>query len=76
MSDNQELSYFNNYVSKIQNHISDQNVLSKFLNDPSADNYNYYRDDDYDQEELSIRDRYKNYNSPEGNSPTSECQIL
>ena len=57
---------------KIQNHISDQNVLSNFLNDPSADNFNYYRDDDYDQEELSIRDRYKNYNSPEGNSPTSE----
>ena len=72
LSDNQELSYFNNYVAKIQNHISDQNVLSNFLNDPSADNFNYYRDDDYDQEELSIRDRYKNYNSPEGNSPTSE----
>ena len=31
------------------------------------------RDDDYDvQEELSIRDRYKNYNNPDGNSPTSE----
>ena len=72
LSDNQELSYFNNYVAKIQNHISDQNVLSNFLNDPSADNFNYYRDDDYDQEQLSIRDRYKNYNSPEGNSPTSE----
>ena len=72
LSDNQELSYFDNYVSKIQNHISDPNIISKFIKDPSGDNYNYYRDDDYDLEELNIRDRYKNYNNPDVNSPTSE----
>ena len=72
LSDNQELSYFNNYVSKIQNHISDPNIKSKIIADPSGDNFNYYRDDDYDLEELNIRDRYKNYNNPDGNSPTSE----
>ena len=72
LSDNQELSYFNNYVSKIQNHISDPNIISKIIADPSGDNFNYYRDDDYDLEELNIRDRYKNYNNPDGNSPTSE----
>ena len=71
LSDNQELSYFDNYVSKIQNHISDPNI-SKIIADPSGDNFNYYRDDDYDLEELNIRDRYKNYNNPDGNSPTSE----
>ena len=31
LSDNQELSYFNNYVSKVQNHISDPNIISKLL---------------------------------------------
>ena len=31
LSDNQELSYFNNYVSKIQNHISDPNIISKIM---------------------------------------------
>ena len=72
LSDTQELTYFNDYVSKVENYISDQNILSNFLNDPSADNYNYYRDDIYDANEISIRDRYKNYNSPDGNSPTSE----
>jgi cell surface protein SprA len=72
LSDSQELSYFDNYVSKIQNHISDPNIISKIINDPSGDNFNYYRDDDYDIQELSIRDRYKNYNNPDGNSPTSE----
>ena len=72
LSDTQELTYFNDYVSKVENYISDQNIVSNFLNDPSADNYNYYRDDIYDANEISIRDRYKNYNSPDGNSPTSE----
>ena len=72
LSDTKELTYFNDYVSKVENYISDQNIVSNFLNDPSADNYNYYRDDIYDANEISIRDRYKNYNSPDGNSPTSE----
>tara|TARA_B100000035_G_scaffold82447_1_gene69099 strand:+ start:39481 stop:46905 length:7425 start_codon:yes stop_codon:yes gene_type:complete len=72
LSDNQELAYFNNYISKIQNHISDPNIISKIINDPSADNFNYYRDDDYDTDQVSIRDRYKDYNNPDGNSPTSE----
>ena len=39
--------------------------------DPSADNYHYYRGTDYDNQQLSILDRYKKYNGVEGNSPTS-----
>ncbi len=40
--------------------------------DPSADNYQYYRGSDLDAEEVSILDRYKRYNGLEGNSPTAE----
>ena len=72
LDDQKEFSYFNDYVNSAQSYISDPTVLSKIYNDPSSDNYNYYRDDDYDDLEVSIRDRYKNYNNPEGNSPTSE----
>ncbi len=43
-------------------------------NDPSSDNYHYFRGTDYDEDPLysSILERYKNYNGPDGNSPAAE----
>ncbi|GHT61144.1 hypothetical protein FACS189451_02550 [Bacteroidia bacterium] len=38
------------------------------LNDPAGDNYHYFRGADYDNQQLSILDRYKHYNGVEGNS--------
>ncbi|MDR0970057.1 MAG: cell surface protein SprA [Lentimicrobiaceae bacterium] len=42
--------------------------------DPSADNFHYFRGSDYDSDSRygSITERYKNYNGPDGNSPTDE----
>jgi len=42
------------------------------LNDPSGDNYHYYRGSDYDNQEASILLRYKRYNGVEGNSPNAD----
>ena len=42
------------------------------INDPAGDNFHHYRGSDYDAEEKTILDRYKRFNSPEGNSPASE----
>ena len=39
--------------------------------DPSADDYHYYRGDDYDQQGRTLLARYKKFNNPEGNSPIS-----
>ncbi len=40
--------------------------------DPSSDNYHYFRGSDYDEDPKfsSVLERYKNFNGPEGNSPT------
>lgn len=38
------------------------------LNDPAGDNYHFFRGYDYDEERLSILERYKRYNGTEGNS--------
>jgi cell surface protein SprA len=38
------------------------------LNDPAGDNFHHYRGSDYDNEQVSILDRYKYYNGLEGNS--------
>jgi len=40
--------------------------------DPSADQYMYFRSTVWDQMEASVLDRYKFYNLPDGNSPTTE----
>jgi cell surface protein SprA len=42
------------------------------LNDPSSDNYRHYRGADYDQQGTGILGRYKNFNSPQGNSPVTD----
>jgi len=44
------------------------------LDDPSGDNYHYFRGSDYDADDryASILERYKKYNGPDGNSPADE----
>ncbi|MDR1757894.1 MAG: cell surface protein SprA [Bacteroidales bacterium] len=37
-------------------------------NDPSNDNYHYFRGTDYDNADIKINDRYKKYNNSQGNS--------
>ena len=61
------------YVSWIEgNSLLTPAVKARMLADPSNDDYNYYRDDVYDQDELTILERYKKYNGMEGNSYTTE----
>ncbi len=40
--------------------------------DPSNDNYRYFRGSDYDNMEVGILERYKRFNAMEGNSPTAD----
>lgn len=42
------------------------------MNDPAGDNYHFYRGYDYDEQRLSILERYKRYNGVEGNSLSPE----
>ncbi len=41
----------------------------QILADPSADNFKYYLDEEYDQRNVKILERHKNYNGLEGNTP-------
>lgn len=47
-----------------------QEAYEKLVNDPSSDDYHFYRGSDYDLANLGIIDRYKNFNNMEGNSPS------
>ncbi len=44
------------------------------VNDPAGDNFHYYRGSDFDQNEVSILNRYKHFNGTQGNSPDTESQ--
>ncbi len=43
---------------------------AQFGDDPSNDNYNYFRGGDLDAADASILTRYRNFNRTQGNSPT------
>lgn len=80
LSDEDELAHasYSAFVQELRSKLSptviaemESNAFSP-LNDPAGDNYHYYRGYDYDEQELSILERYKRYNGTEGNSLSSE----
>ena len=62
---------YQNFLNQIKNILS-EDAYNNIMNDPSADDYHYFRGSDYDALKLSILDRYKNFNGPEGNSVPSD----
>ncbi|MBR4135091.1 MAG: cell surface protein SprA [Bacteroidales bacterium] len=72
LSDEREQSYFNdNYLQLIANQYgTTSGAYIKAFNDPSNDNYHYFRGTDYDNNDVKLIERYKYYNNSDGNSPT------
>lgn len=69
----QEQVQFAEYINWINsNPTLSPAAKARMIADPSSDDYNYYLDDDYDQQQLGVLQRYKKYNGMEGNSPTPE----
>jgi cell surface protein SprA len=66
----------NSYLNRIINYFGGTNnkAFEDAFNDPSADNYHYFRGADFDDEPAysSILERYKQFNGPDGNSPSDE----
>lgn len=68
------INSYSDYLSELQSRISatayDKMMQDKFspFNDPAGDNYHFFRGYDYDEERLSVLERYKRYNGVEGNS--------
>ena len=74
LRDIDERSFFEDtYLSSIRERFGEgSEIYQKAYNDPSSDNYHYFRSSDWDNDEThrSIVERYKNYNGVEGNSPS------
>ena len=74
LGDDDERSFFADFLTTIRGKISSE-AYDKLSNDPSSDDYHYFRGGDMNSDPLysSILERYKRYNGNEGNSP-SESQ--
>lgn len=75
LSSEDELSFYSDYIEAISISAAlgtGSPAYTMALGDASSDDYHYFRGADYDSDEVSILDRYKEYNGPEGNSPTAE----
>lgn len=72
--DEYEFTSYSEYLDKLRQRLAPdaiermQNDAFSPLNDPAGDNYHFYRGYDYDEQRLSILERYKRYNGVEGNS--------
>ena len=80
LNDADERSFFaTTYLDIIRNRFGEgTTAYINAYNDPSADNYHYFRSTEWDSpsDEIhrSILERYKQYNGPEGNSPSQSQQ--
>ncbi|MBR7022224.1 MAG: cell surface protein SprA [Bacteroidales bacterium] len=78
LRDVDERSFFEtNYLAAIRNRFGEgSGAYSKANNDPSSDNYHYFRSTEWDSDEIhsSILERYKDYTGPDGNSPSDVQQ--
>ncbi len=62
-----EQSFFARFLDIASGQL-EQDAYEQLLSDPSADDFMYFRSQHYDQSDAKILERYKKYNSPEGNS--------
>jgi cell surface protein SprA len=72
LSSTNEANQFSDFITWVNNSGLSQEAKDKLIDDPSSDDYIYYRNDTYDVQQLNILDRYKKFNGVEGNSPTME----
>lgn len=71
LQDDDERSFYSDFLQTMRTKVNAA-AYSKLSDDPSSDNYHYFRGSDYDSDPTysSILERYKRYNGNEGNSPS------
>ncbi len=76
LNDEEERSFgaYKEWLDAISGIVQNDSLLQAWRNDPAGDNYHYFRGSDYDGQQTSIMNRYKQINNPQGNSPASDEQ--
>lgn len=70
-TDDDERSFRNTFLNLYRTNYGTGAAFQRLNTDPSSDNYIHFRDERYDAPTISILNRYKEFNNPQGNSPVS-----
>ncbi len=68
VKDEDEPDFYKDFIDAIEP-VVNQDALEEILSDPSADDFKYYLGSDYDENDVKVLQRYKNFNGTENNSP-------
>lgn len=71
LNDLDETSFFSSFLGQLQRTLNPE-AYQKLVQDPSGDNFRYYRGSDLDASQAGILERYKRFNGMEGNARTPE----
>ncbi len=69
-----EYGAYKEWLDAISSVVTNDSLLQAWRQDPAGDDYHYFRGSDFDEQQMSIMDRYKRINNPQGNSPASDEQ--
>lgn len=74
LTDEEEEEFFDSvFLQQIaQQHGEGSEAYQQALNDPSGDNFQFYRGGNLNDQRANIIERYQDFNNPEGNSPTPD----
>ena len=75
LNDEEERNFspYQTFLTTVQTRVNPA-VFDSIKADPANDNYHYFRGSDYDRSAVSILNRYKYINNPQGNSPDSDSR--
>ncbi len=76
LDDEEERNQFSNFLNSMESILgSGSPAYQKLVDDPASDNFRHFRGNDHDQQKGRSGEallRYKDFNSPQGNSPVTE----
>ncbi|HWV70678.1 MAG TPA: cell surface protein SprA [Pseudosphingobacterium sp.] len=71
LNDGDERNHFSNFLSQASAALNPQ-PFQELNNDPSSDNFSYYRSNELDAQNAGILKRYERFNGTDGNSKTAQ----
>ena len=73
-AEEREFPSYKQWLENVSSVVTNDSLLQAWRTDPAGDDYHYFRGTDFDNQRVSIMDRYKRINNPQGNSPASDNQ--
>ena len=74
LGDADERGFHGDFLSRMQG-LLNPTAAQELANDPSGDNFQYFRGPELDNQQAGILKRYERFNGPEGNSKTPEQSV-